>query len=277
MNILENIHQFFLFKHSWVMREAAGQTCPLFCQGVCSQRGFLSASAICVQRGCRWITHWRDDGFHHLISSKTHRNTHTTRPRLTTSFTLTLLCLLSCWPLKTCTRLVSRFWLWRVWPLTCEVLPQSSQWAHWVKVLCVNVTSKSDAHLHLKSKKFVPKVPCTRTESIFKMGTAFSTMLCKWGMIWWAFLILSPSIKDQRPGETSASTCQLLLLTADTEAKLHCKCLCFGSHPRMLGPATTIYSLSKPPALSVYLAVLKQFWGCKKNVLDHTRRTVRRK
>lgn len=52
LDIKENIDQPFLFKHSWVLREAACHTCPLFGRGVCCQRGSLS-----VQRGCRsWFS-----------------------------------------------------------------------------------------------------------------------------------------------------------------------------------------------------------------------------
>ena len=65
----------------------------------------------------------------------------------------------------------------------------------------------------------------------------FSASEAWYGMV--GSLIFSPSIKDQRPGETSASTFQLLLLTVETEVRLRCKSLWFGSRPRMLGPATT--------------------------------------
>lgn len=49
----------------------------------------------------------------------------------------------------------------------------------------------------------------------------FSASEAWYGMV--GSLIFSPSIKDQRPGETSASTFQLLLLTGETEARLRCK------------------------------------------------------
>lgn len=68
--------------------------------------------------------------------------------------------------------------------------------------------------------RFVPRSPRTSIEPILKMGTASSTILFKWGMV---IFIFSPPMKDQRAASASASTCQLLLLTAETEARLRCK------------------------------------------------------
>lgn len=212
------------------MREAECQTCPLFGRGVCSQRGSLSA-VLCSEAPLL-SSHSR------VMSTFTaeHPQNHTTSLRPITRFTWTS----RFHPAhprtsgrehrKTSTRLKS---------LTSDLSGE-----------CMDFTSESGdgersgnfsySSSNIKEGGLSPYHweqalnPYLKWEQHILL---FSASEAWYGMV--GSLIFSPSIKDQRPGETSASTFQLLLLTVETEARLRCKSLWFGSRPRMLGPATT--------------------------------------